>query len=78
MITGKVTAKKYRCKHCGHERTESTNHYGEIYSRCPSCSWKRPMDVCVSECVEPLPEGWDRPEPWKIVKLGDVIEKGDL
>lgn len=28
----------------------------------------------VSECVEPLPEGWGRPEPWKIVKLGDIVE----
>jgi hypothetical protein len=52
----------------------STNHYGEFYDFC-QCSWKSPMDpIKTFECLEPLPEGWARPEPWKKVRLGDVAE----
>jgi hypothetical protein len=29
-----------------------------------------PIKVLV--CEEPLPEGWGKPEPWKMAKLGDV------
>ena len=28
----------------------------------------------VHECLEPVPEGHAKPEPWKQVKLGDVAE----
>lgn len=49
-----------------------TNHYGEIYSRCPSCSWKYPLECGRHVCLEPVPESIGVPEPWKIVKLGDV------
>lgn len=74
-ITGEVTTKVYRCRECGAESQESTNHYGEIYRRCRSCSWKSPMEsIKVFECVEPLPEGWEKPAPWKIVRLADVVE----
>lgn len=72
QTTGKMTAKQYRCMRCQHIRTETTNHYGKIYSRCPECSWKHPMDATVSECIEPLPEGWDRPADWTIDRLGDI------
>lgn len=72
--TGKVTSKKYKCQGCGHESMHSTNHYGEIYVACPQCSWKSPTDkIKVYECLEPLPEGWEKPAPWEIVKLGDIF-----
>ena len=71
--TGKITAKMYRCKSCGHESLHSTNHYGEIYPRCTACGWKHPMEMGqVHTCLEPLPEGMGVPEPWKMVKLGDI------
>lgn len=72
--TGKLTYKVYRCTHCGDESSECTNHYGEIYSSCKSCSWKRPMQATIKVCEEPVPEGMGVPEPWKIVKLRDVTE----
>lgn len=73
--TGKITSKRYRCTECGHEKMTSTNHYGEFYDRCPKCSWKSPMDPTKTwECLEPLPEGWKKPTPWKKMKLGDVAE----
>lgn len=76
-ITGKVTTKTYKCLECNHESQHSTNHYGQIYCRCNNCSWKSPMSpIKAMECQEPLPEGWERPENWKIVKLGDVVEIG--
>lgn len=74
QTTGKVTSKKYRCLRCGHERMESTNHYGKIYSACPNCSWKHPLEANVSECLDPLPEGWGRPADWTVVKLGDLLK----
>jgi hypothetical protein len=76
--TGKATSKLYRCQGCGHESQHSTNHYGEFYDRCRKCSDKgSPFDaVKTHECLEPLSEGWERPAPWKKVKLGDVIKFG--
>lgn len=74
QIIGKMTPKKYRCE-CGYESTHSTNHFGEFYAKCPNCSWKTPMDpIKTHECLEPLPEGWDRPVPWKKVRLGDIAD----
>jgi DNA replicative helicase MCM subunit Mcm2 (Cdc46/Mcm family) len=73
-ITSKVCSKLYRCCHCGHEHYVSTNHYGEVYSDCPKCQWKWPMDPGRHECLEPLPEGMKKPESWKIVKLGDLLK----
>ena len=73
--TGYLTAKRYQCTSCGHITTESTNHYGDIYPRCPNCGWKHPMETGqVFKCLEPLPEGWSTPAPWKTVKLGDVTQ----
>lgn len=72
--TGRYSIKRYQCKRCGHESQEGTNHWGEIYSRCSNCSWKYPLEATVKVCLEPVPEGYGTPEPWKIVKLGDVAE----
>jgi len=72
--TGKYTHKAYRCKECGHEREVGTNHWGDIYSDCPACSWKRPGQVTVSECLEDMPPGFAKPAPWRIVRLGDIAE----
>ena len=71
--TGRISAKQYRCTRCGHEETHSTNHWGDIYPRCSGCSWKNPLSpIVVMECLEPIPEGFAKPEPWRIVKLGDI------
>lgn len=73
-VTGKVESKPYKCSECGHIESHSTNHYGSIYIRCNQCSWKSPMSSTkVFECQMPLPEGWQKPEEWKIVKLGDLL-----
>jgi len=75
QVTGKVSWKTYKCSECGHESSHSTNHYGEIYCRCSGCSWKSPMSPTkVLVCQEPLPAGWAKPTPWKLVKLGDVLD----
>ena len=71
--TGKVTPKLYKCTNCGHEQLQSTNHWGQIYPDCPKCQWKRPMQMgSVWECLEPMPKGYSKPAPWKIIKLGDI------
>ena len=73
--TGKYSYKKYRCTRCGREEIHGTNHWGQTYSSCSGCSWKNPMEPIVTwECLEPCPETHDKPEPWKIVKLGDIAE----
>lgn len=33
-------ARPYKCTHCGHVQSETTNHTGPIHSRCDKCSWK--------------------------------------
>lgn len=72
LTTGRVTVKRYGCSHCGHVTHVVTNHWGEIYSACDACSWRRPLDATVLVCLEPLPEGYSEPEPWRIVRLGDM------
>ncbi len=73
--TEKIRSKEYECTECGHKEPHNTNHYGEIYVRCPKCSWKRPMHpVRVFRCCEAVPVGMGVPEPWKLVRLGDVCE----
>lgn len=71
--TGSLSVKPYGCSHCGAVSKESTNHWGEIYSRCGSCSWRRPMDGTVKVCLEPMPAGYTEPAPWRLVRLGDAI-----
>lgn len=74
MKTGKVSHKQYKCTRCGHVSSQQTNHYGETYGPCV-CNWKNPMKGNpVHECLETRPEGWEKPEPWKMVKLGDIAE----
>ena len=73
--TSKMSYKRYRCTACGHESEHQTNHYGQIYPRCTKCGWKRPMEMGqVHECLEPVPEGMGIPEPWTIVRLGDICD----
>lgn len=75
QVTSKYSMKKYRCKSCGFESMHGTNHYGEIYPKCRNCGWKRPFELSqVHECLESVPEGMGIPEPWKMVKLGDIAE----
>lgn len=75
--TGRISSKPYRCTACGHISQIGTNHWGECYSSCVACSWKRPGQPTVQECLEPPPEGYGIPEKWKIVKLGDLIKMED-
>lgn len=71
--TGKISVKPYRCTECGHVSKFSTNHWGDIYPRCSSCGWKKPLQLSmVHECLEPMPEGFAKPAPWKSVCLGDI------
>lgn len=73
--TGKVSPKRYQCSDCGAVETHSTNHWGEIYPRCRSCGWKKPMAGAQRfVCLELCPPTHDLPEPWKLVKLGDIVE----
>jgi len=67
--TGKYSIKPYECTECGVKKDQGTNHWGEIYPHCSVCG-----TVTVWKCLEPVPDGYDTPEPWKIVKLGDVAE----
>ena len=78
--TGEMLLKRYRCKNvdCQHVRLVSTNHYGDIFDRCPKCSWKHPRDVTISECLEPLPTGWIKPDEWTTIRLGEVLDFGNL
>ena len=81
--TGRYSHKMYRCTRCGREESHGTNHWGDIYPSCDCCSWKNPLDPSSAwECMEEMPEGYEKPEPWKKVKLGDIaeiveIKKGD-
>jgi DNA-directed RNA polymerase subunit RPC12/RpoP len=73
--TGPYSLKEYRCTRCGRKELHGTNHWGEIYTSCKECSWKNPNDyISTWECLEPMPEGYTRPWPWKKVKLGDVAD----
>lgn len=64
--------KRYRCDHCGAESTIGTNHYGQVYSACRTCAWKRPLGPHSHTCLESCPPDMDVPEPWNHVRLGDV------
>ena len=69
---GKYSYKKYSCTHCGNVSSEGTNHWGDIYSRCIACSWKRPAASSIKSCMEPMPQGAAASEPWKINELGEI------
>jgi len=73
--TSKYSVKKYKCTSCGHISNIGSNHWGQVYPRCKACGWKHPMEMGqVHECLEPVPEGMGVPEPWKMVRLGDIYE----
>lgn len=81
QTTSKVSSKLYRCTHCEQEHAVTTNHYGETYGRCPngSCVSRRPTINATyqpprHECLEPLPDGMARPEPWKATRLKDIVQ----
>ena len=75
--TRKYEVKPYHCAKCGFKKQIGTNHFGECYSlgsynQCPKCPhWNNPTTWI---CDLPLPKGMAKPEPWKIVKLGDVCK----
>lgn len=76
--TGKISAKRYRCKRCGHVKQISTNHYGECYSAghfnvCPACPpHAKYPEYCGSttwECLETCPPDMDVPPKWQTVTV---------
>jgi len=67
--TGSYSYKPYKCKECGQEKELGTNHWGECYPVCDVCGKQT-----VWECLDPLPEGYTKPDPWKFVKLGDIAD----
>ena len=72
--TGKVSVKEYKCPRCGKIEKHSTNHWGAFYDRCRGCSWKNPLNPIIAwECQEPVPEGYVKPKPWKLIKMSDMI-----
>ena len=61
----KITDKKYRCKRCGFETVQATNHYGNTWSfgrtgACPKCPpWAKYSEFggrTVWECIEAMPD----------------------
>ena len=67
--TGKYSHKQYKCSECGKEESHGTNHWGEIYPYCYTC-----RKQTVWKCLEPIPEGYTTPKPWKLVQIGDICE----
>lgn len=65
--TGKYSVKKYKCTVCGTIKDHGTNHWGEIYPKCFKCN-----TITTWCCLEPMPKGYEKPESWASVKLGDV------
>ena len=72
--TGPYSGKPYKCNRCGNVSNIGTNHWGEVYSRCSNCSWKHPLEADSHECLEPVPDGFDIPEPWTVTTLGEIAE----
>lgn len=68
--TGKYSQKNYKCRNCGKEKLIGTNHWGAVYPSC-ACSRGGPA---IWDCLEPVPEGYTKPEEWKIMRLGDVCK----
>lgn len=72
-VVGKYSKKPYKCRECGSEKEIGTNHWGACYPFCTVCKMQTPWD-----CLEPIPDGYKKPEEWKWVKLGNIakITKG--
>jgi len=69
VTTGPYSYKKYQCTQCGLEQEHGTNHWGEIYPYCPRC-----MKTTVWVCLEKMPKGYEKPEPWKMAILRDIAD----
>ena len=67
--TGKYSHKNYQCTECFTMETHGTNHWGDIYPYCGQC-----RKATVWECLEKMPEGYEKPAPWKMVKLGHICK----
>ena len=68
--TGPYTHKQYKCRACGTISEHGTNHWGAIYPACRK-------GICrgmIHDCLEQMPEGYEKPEEWKMAKLGDVMD----
>lgn len=75
--TGPLSVKEYKCSRCGNISKASTNHWGEFYDRCTECSPRHGWadKIVTHVCMEPVPEGYDTPTPWKKVQLGDLVDQ---
>lgn len=74
--TGALSQKPYQCARCGHERMVGTNHWGEIYSRCPGCARENPLDPNPPAiCLEPMPDGYVAPPKWDVVDVTLIHQK---
>ena len=59
-----ITSKRYKCRRCGHEAQQSTNHYGPTWSTghfntCPKCPpWAKYSEYggqTVWDCMDAMP-----------------------
>ena len=59
----RISSKRYKCalEDCNNEYSATTNHYGEIYSKCPKCYWMGIMRPHRSVCIEPRTLAGRRP-----------------
>lgn len=74
QTTGKYSIKLYQCSRCGNKERYYTNHWGAIYTTCNECSWKNPLQpTSVWKCLELVPLGYTKPEPWAFVRLSDIV-----
>jgi hypothetical protein len=68
--TSKYCDKPYLGK-CGHTQMIGTNHFGSVYMiRCKTCG----QTSEIWQCQLPCPENMEKPDEWKICKLGDICE----
>jgi DNA-directed RNA polymerase subunit RPC12/RpoP len=66
-IIGPYSYKLYKCSNCKITHTIGTNHWGEVYSRCPNCSWKTPREIHPQICQEPVPEGYTTSDIMEVI-----------
>ena len=60
---GPYSQKQYSCNHCGNIKIIGTNHWGDLYTRCHFC-----CAIVGMTCKETMPEGYTKPEPYKLIK----------
>jgi DNA-directed RNA polymerase subunit RPC12/RpoP len=64
--------KPYECMACGLEQLTVTNHFGQIYGKCPECGNRR------HRYTGEIPPGAIVPEPWTdemIIQSDAVMER---